>query len=705
MTVVPLFHRVLRAAGALLIVAGLAACGGSDDDGVTIDAAGGTVDGPAGSQVIVPAGALASATSLSITASSSGAPALPAGGLVLGQTFALTPHGTSFAAPATLRIPFDPSLVPAGATPVLMKTNTAQTGWEVVAGTSVAGSMVEGPIGGFSWTVVVVPPVMPTITVQPVPQSVVAPNPATFVVGATGPTISGLIHFQWTRNGAVIAGATGATYTTGPTAVAVDDGAVYSVEVRNLAGAVMSANAMLTVTAAVIPPSITLQPVDATVLVGGSATFTIAVSGTTPVIQWRRSTDGGVTYDDLPGANGLSHAVTNAQIGDSGTRFLAHVSNGAGMLDSSAAILTVTATPPPGGAAVISAGGDYSLAVNAAGTAYSWGSNGAAQLGSGSPGDRLAPEAIAALTGVKAVSAGDEGHGIAVLANGSAWAWGYGGYIDCFAGIVYPSPMQIAAASGIVAASAGAYHSLLLRADGVVLSMGCNDAGQLGRSGTVPAQSPPAVVPGLPTIVAVAAGTDFSLALDSAGLVWAWGKAGVRADGSVAGDASRSTPMQVAGLGGVIAIAAGRDHAFALRSNGSVVAWGGNDSGQLGDGTTTARGLATSTLLTSGITAISAGRDGSLAVRSDGAVLSWGANNYGQLGNGTTAPFFRATPDVVTGVTNAVAVSLGTGRAHGLALRGDGSVWAWGNNAAGQLGDGTVFARLAPAPVPALDLD
>ena len=710
MTVERHLSRLLRAAGAVLIAAALAACGGSDDPTpaggqATIGAAGGTLDGPAGSRVVVPAGALAASATLSIAVSSSGAPPLPPGGLALGETFELTPHGTAFAAPATLRIPFDPSLVPAGAAPVLMKTNAAQTGWETVAGATVAGAMMEGQIGSFSWTIVVVPPTLPTISVQPLPQSVVAPAPATFVVGATGPTLSGVLSFQWKRNGVAIVGASGASYTTGPSSVAADDGAVYSVDVTNLAGRVTSADATLSVTAAVVPPGITLQPVDATVAVGGSATFVVAVSGTTPIVQWRRSNDGGASYADIPGANAASLSVANAQPGDSGARFLARVSNGAGMLDSSAAILTVTATPPPPtGSATISAGDDYTLAVTVAGAVYSWGSDGSAQLGNGAMnGDRPTPEAIASLTGVRSASAG-EGHGIAVLADGSAWAWGYGGYIDCTAGAVHSSPVQIAA-SGIVAASAGASHSLLLRADGVVLSIGCNFEGELGRAGTVPPQSPAAAVPGLPTIVAVAAGSGYSLALDSAGFVWAWGKAGVRADTSAFGDAPRATPMQVQGINSVVAIAAGSDHALALRSNGLLAAWGRNDSGELGDGTTTFRGFPASTLLTSGITAIAAGEGSSLAVRSGGAVLSWGRNSYGQLGTGSTSPFFRPTPEVVAGIVGAVAVAMGQGRVHAMALRSDGTVWSWGNNGAGQLGDGSTFDRFTPGPVPGLDLD
>src|SRR5204863_6574804 len=101
------FFGALRGAGAVLVVAGLAACGGSDHDDapattLTVGTAGGTLAGPAGSQVVVPAGALAQPTSITITQDQAGAPALPPGSTSLGAMFALTPHGTGFAMPATL---------------------------------------------------------------------------------------------------------------------------------------------------------------------------------------------------------------------------------------------------------------------------------------------------------------------------------------------------------------------------------------------------------------------------------------------------------------------------------------------------------------------------------------------------------------------------------------------------------------------------
>ncbi len=139
----------------------LGACGGGDDSTPgnpqpsppppgTVGPTGGTVAGASGGQVAIPAGALSQNVIIAITQSSSGAPALPSGHVAVGNMFAFTPHGTSFATPATITIPFDPSLVPAGETPVMLKTNATNTGWDTVSGVSITGSNASANVNGFS---------------------------------------------------------------------------------------------------------------------------------------------------------------------------------------------------------------------------------------------------------------------------------------------------------------------------------------------------------------------------------------------------------------------------------------------------------------------------------------------------------------------------------------------------------------------------
>lgn len=134
-------------------------------------------------------------------------------------------------------------------------------------------------------------------------------------------------------------------------------------------------------------------------------------------------------------------------------------------------------------------------------------------------------------------------------------------------------------------------------------------------------------------------------------------------------------------------VAAGKTHSLAVRGDGTVWAWGFNTSGQLGDGTYTLRRTPGQVSGPSGVIALAAGPAHSLAVSGDGTVWSWGDNWRGQLGDGkVSVP--RATPLQVAGLSNVLSVA--AGEHHSLAVRDDGTVWAWGDNRSGQLGDGAV---------------
>ncbi len=143
-------------------------------------------------------------------------------------------------------------------------------------------------------------------------------------------------------------------------------------------------------------------------------------------------------------------------------------------------------------------------------------------------------------------------------------------------------------------------------------------------------------------------------------------------------------------------IAAGSAHTVALKSDGTVRAWGSNNSGQLGDGTTTDRLAPVKVTGLDGVTAIAAGLSHTVALKSDGTVWAWGLNNYGQLGDGTYGSSQNPVPTQVP--------SLGWGDCHcrgsfhTVALKSDGTVWAWGYNVSGQLGDGTTTDTSYPGP-------
>ena len=200
-------------------------------------------------------------------------------------------------------------------------------------------------------------------------------------------------------------------------------------------------------------------------------------------------------------------------------------------------------------------------------------------------------------------------------------------------------------------------------------------------------------------VVAVAAAYDNGFALRADGTVRSWGNNNVGTLGNGNFGLPSNVPVSVVGLSDVVAIARGGVHGMALKSDGTVWTWGPGGLGQLGRGSITSdssipvqvRGFDGGGYL-SDVVAIAKGENHSLALKSDGTVWAWGHNIYGQLGDGTTTT--RTTPVPVAGLSNVVAIA--SGDWHSLALKSDGTVWAWGWNPVGQLGDGT--PRLATCP-------
>jgi alpha-tubulin suppressor-like RCC1 family protein len=204
-------------------------------------------------------------------------------------------------------------------------------------------------------------------------------------------------------------------------------------------------------------------------------------------------------------------------------------------------------------------------------------------------------------------------------------------------------------------------------------------------------------VSGLTGVTAVAAGTDFSLALKSDGTVWAWGDNtyGQLGDGTSGTD--RLTPVPVTGLSGVTvrAISAGVDHSMALGSDGVLRAWGNNSQGQLGNGTNTASSTPVQLGSATNVLAVSAGNQFTVILVRYGlssTVWGWGDNSQGQLGNGTTSVSW--TPVQASGLSYMSAVAAGSD--HSLALKSDGTMWAWGNNSQGQLGINSTSPSYTP---------
>jgi formylglycine-generating enzyme required for sulfatase activity len=343
----------------------------------------------------------------------------------------------------------------------------------------------------------------------------------------------------------------------------------------------------------------------------------------------------------------------------------------------------------------------FSATAARADSAVAWGFNNLGQVGDGTTElYRYAPVAVSGMeSGVTDVAGGGQ-HSLAVQ-NGGVYGWGNnrfgqlgdGTTTSAFGAI--PTPVAVTGlATGVTAIAAGGSHSLAIQ-NGGVYAWGYNVLGQLG-DGTFTNRTTPVPVTDMDSgVSAVEAGVNYSMAIQNGGL-FAWGYGGFGQLGDGTATSRRFTPVAVSGLGnGVTAVAAGIDHSLAVQ-NGGLFAWGSNQWGKLGDGTTTMRRTPAAIAgLTSGVTDVAVGTSHSLAVV-NGHVYAWGYNNYGQVGDGTTTE--RHTPVEIepTNLRNIVAVAAGDSSSY--ALSSDGSLWVWGYNGTGALGlgTGTSFKYLTP---------
>jgi alpha-tubulin suppressor-like RCC1 family protein len=373
-------------------------------------------------------------------------------------------------------------------------------------------------------------------------------------------------------------------------------------------------------------------------------------------------------------------------------RVVAFNSAGVSSFAQSSAVIT------PLGPISVDAGNRHSLALMSNGTVRAWGSNSEGQLGVGAPtGNSLIPIPIATLTGVSAISAGDT-QSLALMSDGTMKGWGQNFFGEVGSGdnVVHYTPVNVLGLTGVSAISAGGFFSIALKNDGSVWAWGRNDVGQLGN-GTTINRDTPVQVSGLTGMSAISAGQYHTLALKTDGTVWSWGLNDVGQLGN--GTTTNSlVPVRVAGISGVAAISAGEAHSLLLLNDGTVWAWGDNYWGELGDGTS--NNVRLTPVPTSGLNnvkAISAGGYFSIALKNDGMVWAWGSGFSGQMGDGTE-DIARLTPVQVSLLTNVQAIS--NSEDQSLSLRGGiNTLWAWGGNAYGQIGDGTTNDALVPVPV------
>ena len=384
---------------------------------------------------------------------------------------------------------------------------------------------------------------------------------------------------------------------------------------------------------------------------------------------------------------GTSYIVTITGVKDSAGNALATPYTG---IFSTGSPVSVQATK------AITAGRAHTLSLKSDGTLWSWGDNISGQLGDGTTIIKTTPKQIGTATNWSAISAGGD-HTLALKSDGTLWAWGFN-YATFF------TPTQIGTATNWSAISAGGGFAIGLKSDGTLWAWGDNSSGQLG-DGTTTNKTTPTQIGTATNWSAISAGGFHTTALKSDGTLWAWGDNSLGQLG-VGTITNKTTPTQIGTDINWNAIAAGGNsnggagsRTIALKSDGTLWAWGSNGYGQLGDGTTTTKTTPTQIGTATNWSAIAAGGDHTLALKSDGTLWAWGSNWWGQLGDGTTTN--KTTPTQIGTATNWTAISAGSN--HTIALKSDGTLWAWGLNSgfnsSGQLGDGTTTDKITPVQI------
>lgn len=287
---------------------------------------------------------------------------------------------------------------------------------------------------------------------------------------------------------------------------------------------------------------------------------------------------------------------------------------------------------------------------------------------------------------------------IAIRPDRTVWTWG----ADSTVGMLgYPSeqmspiPRQVPGVANAVAVAGGQNHFAVLTANGTVIAWGANYFGQLGIGAATGTETshPPTAIPNFSGVKQIASGAVFMLALKSDGTVFAWGtnEVGTLGDGTTT---PKATPTLVPGLSDIIQIAASSSYAMALRSDGSVFAWG-RPAETLDTIWLTPR-------LVQGLPPVGRliqGSSPTMVLAMDGSLWAWGDNHYGELGDGTKNA--SATPLKVNGISNVVHAA--TGGNVVLAVKADGTAYGWGANAiCGAVGDGSMKAQGAPVHLSAL---
>jgi alpha-tubulin suppressor-like RCC1 family protein len=339
------------------------------------------------------------------------------------------------------------------------------------------------------------------------------------------------------------------------------------------------------------------------------------------------------------------------------------------------------------------------------GTVACWGFNTSGQLGR--EGDNsFSPTLVSGLTTIAQISAGAS-HNCALRASGELLCWGRGrsGQLGTGGSLQSNTATTVLGLTNAASVTVGMTDGFALanfacarRSDSGVVCWGSNGLGQLGN-GTNAQSGTPVPVSGITNAAEIKAGNGFACARLADATVKCWGDNSVGQLGN-GGGANRNTPVSVSGLADVAQVAVGAAHACARRNDGgSVVCWGANSSGQLGDGTTTSRSTPVAVTGITNATDIAAGESHTCARLATNAIVCWGDNISGQLGNGNTGTD-SSVPVFVTGATSIVSgAAIAVGNAHACVRTSSATLACWGRGNSGQLGVGTLSDSNVPVAI------
>lgn len=333
------------------------------------------------------------------------------------------------------------------------------------------------------------------------------------------------------------------------------------------------------------------------------------------------------------------------------------------------------------------------------GRAGCWGDNRFGQLGDGTVETRATPVSVAGLAGASALAVGGL-HACFVRSGGAVECLGNNASGQLGDGTTRNSNILVRAGSFVaVDVAAGLFHTCARDSMSTIACWGDNASGQIGDS-TMVMRADPTPISGLAMVEEVALGSEHTCARQTGGAVQCWGSNSMGQLGNGTTSPTPTTaPNPVPSIVDAVAIDAGSDATCVLTSSMTVLCWGDNRAGQLGDGMGGHDGdMSTTPVMVAGISdamRLSVGEQHACVVHVGGRASCWGLNRNGQLGNGSTEN--QVAPTAVPGLSEVVDITAGTD--HTCVRRSTGEVACWGDNAYAQLGDGTMEDRLTPVPV------